>query len=304
MQKIIHNIWIQGYYNLPDKIKENHMEIKKLNPGWEFIIWDDKMIIDLLEKYPKILSIYKHIDKYSGIISNEVAKNHLARYVILKEYGGIYYDLEFECITSFDELFNFSEKENENTNNKNAKIKNTIYVASSKIEFLDYIYPFNKPKYCACFIGIERENLLMEKVIQNVLTANNKYELCNALDKTLQNNENKYNIVLVNKVSGYYQCSKKNSGCFISDKNSSVWYMFILHFFNCNYKQILLVVLIFLIMFGVDKISKYNSLYQMNQGQNNLLFPFGSLHSQSQQSQPQQSQVMKIKSENRKKKLK
>jgi len=40
--KIIHNIWIQGYNNLPKDIIENHNNIKKLNPNWQFIIWDEK----------------------------------------------------------------------------------------------------------------------------------------------------------------------------------------------------------------------------------------------------------------------
>lgn len=294
MQKIIHNIWIQGYDNLPDQTKDNHIKIKKLNPDWEFIIWDNNMILELLEKYPKIKNIYKNVDKYYGIINNDDAKSHIAIYVILKEYGGLYYDLDFECIISFNELFDAN-------NNQNQNIKNTIYVASSKIEWLDYIYPFQKPKYCSCFIALERENPLMEKVIQRVLTANNKYDICNALSIVLQNVENEsfdsestYHIVVVNKVNGYYECLKKKS-----EHKSSLW---LLQFLNSYYKQFLLVILIFVIMFGVDKISKYNTLHSMNinQGQNNLLFPFGSLQ-QSQPIQPSLKQKQnKFKRENRK----
>ena len=56
--KIIHNIWIQGYEDLPEKNKLNHINIKKLNPDWDFIIWDNKMILQLLKKYPSLLNLY------------------------------------------------------------------------------------------------------------------------------------------------------------------------------------------------------------------------------------------------------
>lgn len=284
-QKIIHNIWIQGYENLPEQTKENHIQIKKLNPDWEFIIWDDKMILDLLQKYPKILNIYKNIDKYYGIISNENTKSHIARYIILKEYGGIYYDLDYECVTSFNNLFD----------NKNGErnIKNTIYVANSKIPLFYYIYPFYKPKYCDCFITIERENPIMQKVIQRLFIANNKYEICNALDHVLQNNINDFNIIMVNQVNGYYEYLQNNND---SDKNISYWYTPLLQFLIFYYKQFLLIIFIFLIIFSVDKISKYNAQHHLSQTQNDFLFPFGSLQ------QPLSQNILKR--ENRKLKRK
>ena len=52
IQKIIHNIWLQGYDNLPNTIKIQHNNIKKLNPEWEFTVWDNNMIEKLLKKYP------------------------------------------------------------------------------------------------------------------------------------------------------------------------------------------------------------------------------------------------------------
>lgn len=35
--KIVHNIWIQGYDQLPENIKKRYEDIKKLNPNWKFI---------------------------------------------------------------------------------------------------------------------------------------------------------------------------------------------------------------------------------------------------------------------------
>ena len=67
--KIIHNIWVQGYSNIPDDIRIQQLQIKKLNPDWEFIIWDEKMILQLLEKYPNVLRVYKECVNYSGLIN-------------------------------------------------------------------------------------------------------------------------------------------------------------------------------------------------------------------------------------------
>ena len=90
--KIIHNIWFD---ELPENIMNNHYNIKKQNPNWEFIIWDENMIIDLLKKYPKIYNVYNHLDKLPGIISKNDTKSHIARYIIMKEYGGIYHDINY-----------------------------------------------------------------------------------------------------------------------------------------------------------------------------------------------------------------
>ena len=103
--KIIHNIWIQGYENLPNENKIHHLNIKKLNPDWEFMIWDDEMIKNLLQKYPKIYDIYKKSDYYSGSIENNIIKSDIARYIIMKEYGGLYFDIEFKCKSTFDDVF-------------------------------------------------------------------------------------------------------------------------------------------------------------------------------------------------------
>ncbi len=37
--KIIHQIWIQGYDQLPNKLKNNHQLIKKYNPDYQIIFW-------------------------------------------------------------------------------------------------------------------------------------------------------------------------------------------------------------------------------------------------------------------------
>jgi len=242
--KIIHNIWIQGYNNLPEKIIVAHNNIKKLNPEWEFIVWDESMIIEILKKYPKIYNVYKNIQNLSGAININAIKSDIARYIIMKEYGGLYFDIDFECVSSFDNLFD-----------KN----NTIYIASSKIDILNYIYPFSKPEYCSCFMAFEKEHPIWDKVIDIILKATTKYQIGSALDISLQNSKN-YEIIVLNQINGPYKCKDSNTICFTPGESSWNFIRPYLQIINCYHIQIILFILVFVIIFVIDRINYHNAL--------------------------------------------
>ena len=252
--KIIHNIWIQGYNELPEKNKKNHIEIKKLNPDWDFIIWDNAMILQLLEKYPKILYTYKNVDKLSGIVNSRATQSDIARYVILKEFGGLYYDLDFECVSSLNELFQ--------ENDSNVKDNNTVFIASSKIELLDYLCPFDfiwrKPKYCSCFMALKKNHPVWEKVFKSIENTNSKYVIGHAIDTKLQ--ESDYNVIVLERVNGHYACSKKDHVCFTPTESSWNLIRPTMRFLNCYYKQILLLLISIIVIIFVEKINHYNIL--------------------------------------------
>jgi mannosyltransferase OCH1-like enzyme len=257
--KIIHNIWIQGYDNLPNENKINYINIKKNNPDWEFMIWDDEMIKNLLKKYPKIYEIYNKINNYSGIVDNNAIKNNLASYIIMKEYGGLYFDIDFKCISQLDNLF-LNENSEINENNKQ-----TIYIANSKTNFLKYIYPFQTTKYCSCFMAMNKNHPIWEKVINKVKYASTKYEINNALDISLQEIENgnksNYSIVLLNKVNdNYYECINKDTVCYKQD--SSCWKLItpIFKYFNCFYKQTIMFLIVIIIIISVEYLYMHNAI--------------------------------------------
>jgi len=156
--KIIHIIWLDGYNNLPDNIKLTQLDIKNKNPGWDFMIWDKQMINNLLSKNPKLQVIYK---KYPIV----------AKYAILKEYGGLFFDNEnMVCIVSFNKAFS----ENDNDDEK------IIYTSDSFDAF-----PINHPIWSKVFDMCYKE--------QNVN---------NALDKVLENSIREYKIVNIDKKYG------------------------------------------------------------------------------------------------------
>ncbi len=228
--KLIHNIWIQGYENLPEKNKKNNIKIKILNPDWKFIMWNEHMILKLLKKYPNVLNIYNNINNLYGLININASKSDIARYIIMKEYGGLYYDFDFECFAPFNQLFD---------NNKN----NNIYIASSKIDILDNVYPFYKPAYCSCFMAFPKGHPIWELVIDKIINATTKYEIGEALDRILQQNNNKYNIIMLDKIKGIYSC-KKDGICITPIESSWNPIRKIIQYINCNIKQILLLILI------------------------------------------------------------
>ena len=92
--KIIHQIWI-GPKKIPNKYLLWGKSWKKLNPDWDYKFWTDSEI----EKI--VLINKKYYDKSKSI----GYKSDIARYEILKQFGGIYVDTDFECIRPIPEDF-------------------------------------------------------------------------------------------------------------------------------------------------------------------------------------------------------
>lgn len=91
--KIIHQIWLGS--PLPEKYAYFVTSWKKKHPDWQYILWDEKKI-QALENF-SCKRLYEKSKSYG-------AKSDIARYEILKQFGGIYVDTDFECIKPFDDL--------------------------------------------------------------------------------------------------------------------------------------------------------------------------------------------------------
>lgn len=96
--KIIHQIWLQGEDVIPEKFLPYIDKIKKFHPTWEYMLWDNVSIINLLRKneiwietYYKLRYLHQKVD--------------YARYIILYEYGGIYIDMDVKIVKKLDTLF-------------------------------------------------------------------------------------------------------------------------------------------------------------------------------------------------------
>lgn len=68
------------------------------NPDYEYVLWDDADNRRFVaEKFPWFLATYDSYDV-------EIKRADAIRYMYLYTYGGIYADLDFECLKPFDSL--------------------------------------------------------------------------------------------------------------------------------------------------------------------------------------------------------
>ena len=90
--KIIHQIWLQGYNQIPKQLLIYHKNCHIVNDGFKHILWDEPKIKLLLEnnfgkKYIETFNKYECLAQ----------KADFARYAILYTYGGIYLDMDMIC---------------------------------------------------------------------------------------------------------------------------------------------------------------------------------------------------------------
>ena len=93
--KIIHYVWMGGN-PLPDYAKKNIETWKKFNPDYEIKEWNESNFDLNYCKYEK--EVYE--SKKFGFIGD------IIRFYALYHFGGIYMDVDVECIKSFDSLLN------------------------------------------------------------------------------------------------------------------------------------------------------------------------------------------------------
>lgn len=94
--KIIFQTW--KTHDLPKQFAYWSGTWKKYNPDYKYVLWDDKENREFVVKYfDWFLETY---DSYDAGIKRADA----IRYMFLYRHGGIYADLDFECLKPFDEL--------------------------------------------------------------------------------------------------------------------------------------------------------------------------------------------------------
>jgi hypothetical protein len=92
----IHQIWNEE--RLPPRYASFADGWKRLHPGWEYTLWTPDAIRQLVaQKHPELLGIY---DRYR----EDMARLDLGRYVILQTFGGVYVDLDCECLQPISSL--------------------------------------------------------------------------------------------------------------------------------------------------------------------------------------------------------
>ena len=252
--KILHNIWLPGYDKLDEEAKIMNLNIKQINPDWDFMIWDESSISGVIKKYPDMYALYMNCSKMSGAVLTSTCKAEIAKYVILKEYGGIYFDFEYQCTKPFDNLVSFDPT--------------SIFVTYENRDWLEYIFSFGVEKYSSSWIGVCKNHPVWEHVFTNLKKCENKYELFEAWNKTLQivskqgfhiknigddlNKSCKY-VPNTMTIKTHVSCSSMNE-----NENES-FLSYIWSYIKCHYKQLILLLICILIVIGIHRLNDYNS---------------------------------------------
>ncbi|XP_060606959.1 uncharacterized protein LOC132759242 [Ruditapes philippinarum] len=96
---IIHFVYITGgkeSKGVPSKYEKNIKSFLHFHPNWTYYFWSDETARALiLERHPLLISLY---DSYS----RPIVKADALRYVLMYEFGGVYADLDLECMRPLD----------------------------------------------------------------------------------------------------------------------------------------------------------------------------------------------------------
>jgi hypothetical protein len=89
--KIIHQIWIGG--PVPDVFKKYMKTWQDMHPDWQYILWTDEKVQELFPLYNQ--EFYDQVDGMG-------VKSDLLKWEIIYRFGGLYVDVDFECLQPFD----------------------------------------------------------------------------------------------------------------------------------------------------------------------------------------------------------
>ncbi len=94
--RLIHQTWKSR--DLPPEFQALQCSWIDRNPGFEYRFWTDEDIGRFIaEEHPALLPVFHGY-------ADPIARIDLARYLILRRFGGVYADLDFECLRPIDGL--------------------------------------------------------------------------------------------------------------------------------------------------------------------------------------------------------
>lgn len=95
--KKIHQIW--GMWDsgeMPEDYKRYSQTFKRCNPDYKYRLWTKREITNMIfQHYPRYIKFYRSLP-------SDVHRGDVARYFILHREGGIYADLDMECLKNLD----------------------------------------------------------------------------------------------------------------------------------------------------------------------------------------------------------
>lgn len=92
--QLLHHIWLGGGL-LPQHLEDYRNSWQRHHPEWTSRIWTDQEVLEILE--PEHRSFFHRL-------RTPAQRTHLARYAVLRKFGGVYVDFDVECIRPITSL--------------------------------------------------------------------------------------------------------------------------------------------------------------------------------------------------------
>ena len=131
--KKIHQIWLGGK-DIPKRCLKWMESWQKFNNDWDYKLWDEESI--------KELNI-KDFDVYSQKL-NPGYRSDIIRYIVLKKYGGLYVDTDFECVKKIPDKFLYYKFVAGMMFSNNPIIGNAILMSSPNYMLLEKVLNYIK----------------------------------------------------------------------------------------------------------------------------------------------------------------
>jgi len=94
--RIVHQTWKDR--DVPKRFSKYMASWRKIHPDWEFKFWTDADLAEVVAaRYPEYREMYLAYPK-------PIMRADLGRYLVLREFGGIYADVDAEALASFEPL--------------------------------------------------------------------------------------------------------------------------------------------------------------------------------------------------------
>lgn len=111
-----------------------------MNPDWEYILWTDEDLRNLIKNdYSWFLETY---DGYP----HHIQRVDAGRYFLMHKYGGVYADLDMQCLVPFDNLLQNANKEvtfgeeNQIHNDKKVRVGNALIISTPNSNFWNFVF--------------------------------------------------------------------------------------------------------------------------------------------------------------------
>jgi hypothetical protein len=151
--KRIHQIWV-GPYEIPQREKNSAEKMKSFHPDYEYFFWTDN---NLPEIPPHLRQMYDTMYQKSDFVYCA----DMLRILTVFQYGGYYFDIDFECIKNLNEDYTYYSPEFKGQSN--IEFRTGVLYGHWGVDWKHCDYSFANNTF-----GFEKEHPLLKYLIDNM----------------------------------------------------------------------------------------------------------------------------------------